>query len=112
MRSTLMLAVLVAGSLALSLVAIFAVSGEQWVLAGVAFAVVLNLILVVALDSWRRVRQMRRFVRQEVRRLAVTESKEIPGPTVADVDVVGSVRLMQAQYVGRLDRMQASLTRQ
>lgn len=75
-----------------------------------------SLILLVQLDTWRRTRSLRRYVRDQVRAAAHTDQSPpssgvhpAPAPTAAPEDVIGAVRLLQAQYVGRLDRMQTSL---
>lgn len=67
------------------------------------------LILLLQVDTWRRVRGIRRFVRDEIRRGAATAPALPTAPAVTAEDVTGAVRVMQAQYTGRMDRMQTSL---
>lgn len=67
------------------------------------------LILLLQVDTWRRMRGMRRFVRDEIRRGAATAPALPTAPAVTAEDVTGAVRVMQAQYTGRMDRMQTSL---
>ena len=81
-----------------------ALTGLWWlvVLAGMAL---LSLVLLVALDIVRRVRETRRFLQGELRRLEADGGSQGPPAPTAD-DVVGTVRALQAQYTGRLDRLQ------
>lgn len=94
---------------------------QTWWLVAVAGWLLGSAVLLVQLDSWRRVRSLRRYVRDQVRGAVAASGvgtggaqAELPGPTsvaptAAPEDVVGAVRLLQAQYVGRLDRMQTTL---
>lgn len=69
-------------------------------------------ILAVQVDSWRRVREQRTFLRDEIRRAADQGPAPAATPTfpvAQPEDVLGAVRLLQAQYTGRLDRMQRTL---
>lgn len=69
-------------------------------------------ILLVQLDSWRRTRSLRNYVRDQFRDAPRvpdrTTSSPLPARTSTD-DVAGVVRVMQAQYVGRLDRLQSAV---
>lgn len=103
----------------LSVLVLVGVAREQWLLAAAAGCVLLSACLLVSLDAWRRARALRAFVRQEIGGLAARQAKAVratpdpeptePAATVTPADVVGTVRLLQAQYVGRLDRLQASV---
>ncbi|MCE0487008.1 hypothetical protein [Ornithinimicrobium sediminis] len=109
MRSRLVLVLGALAALVLSAVIVVGVAFEQWVLAAAGAAALLSACLLVQLDSWRRARSLRRFLRDELRRGPAVGSTD--RSTVSESDVVGAVRLMQAQYTGRLDRMQAALDR-
>lgn len=101
-------------SIALSILMITAVGAQQWVLAAVAVAVLLSTGLLVAIDAWRRARSLRHFIRVELRR-ATAVSPAVQGdptdssPEVTTEDIVGAVAVLNAQYTGRLDRMQSAL---
>ena len=81
-----------------------ALTGLWWlvVLAGMAL---LSLVLLVALDIVRRVRETRRFLHGELRRLNEGSGAPVGSAATAE-DVVGTVRALQAEYTGRLDRLQ------
>ncbi|WP_143553961.1 hypothetical protein [Serinicoccus sp. CUA-874] len=69
-------------------------------------------ILTVQVDTWRRIRTQRTMLRDEIRRAVGHGFAGDPGPArpaVRHEDVVGAVQVMQAQYTGRLDRMQRML---
>lgn len=92
-------------------------TGHWWLVLLAGWALVSGTLLV-QLDTWRRVRSLRAYVRDQVRAIAPTRSFEGGQATTAPAaspvtaspeDVVGAVRLLQAQYVGRLDRMQTAL---
>ncbi|MDO5739143.1 MAG: hypothetical protein Q4P07_03235 [Ornithinimicrobium sp.] len=83
---------------------------EIWVLAAAAGALLGAAILAVQVDTLRRTRSLRNFVRDEIRRsLADGAQRAAVEPMVTQEDVVGAVRLLQAQYTGRLDRMQRGI---
>ncbi|MBA2695750.1 MAG: hypothetical protein H0U62_07895 [Actinobacteria bacterium] len=107
-------------SVLLSVLVLLGVALGQWLLAAAAGCALLSACLLVSLDAWRRARALRAFVRDEIGSLAARQAKAAraatpaaepadPAPTVTPADVVGTVRLLQAQYVGRLDRLQASV---
>ncbi|WP_298889948.1 hypothetical protein [uncultured Serinicoccus sp.] len=78
------------------------------VLAAVAGGLLGTAVLAVQLDSWRRVRSLRTYLRDEIRASrAPAQPTGAAGPSEADL--LGAVQLLQAQYTGRLDRMQAAL---
>lgn|GEM_PF-5456177 len=102
-----------AAGLVLALLLVLGVALDQPVLAAAAGGLLGVLVLAMQLDSWRRVRSLRNFVRDEIRRSAGPASAE-PAPTTAapaasQADLLGAVQLLQAQYTGRLDRMQVAL---
>ena len=64
----------------------------------------------------RQVRRVRSVVRDVASRPAARprESVKVPPraetlPATSTADLIGTIKLLQAQYVGRLDRMQAAL---
>ncbi|TQM95182.1 hypothetical protein FB476_0015 [Ornithinimicrobium humiphilum] len=87
----------------LTVVATVAAALGWWWLVVLAAMLLLGGILLVALDADRRVRALRTVVRAE---LAKVEAPAAPRPAPAGEDVVGAVRTLQAQYTGRLDRLQ------
>lgn len=105
-------------ALGLSVLMLLGVALQQWLLAAAAGCLLLSASLLVSVDAWRRTRALRIFVRDEIASLAARQAKTAraspaestdPASAVAPADVVGTVRLLQAQYVGRLDRLQASV---
>ena len=64
---------------------------------------------VDVLDADRRTRALRPLVRAARGPAAPRET--VSGPPLHEDDVIGSVRLLQAQFVGRMDRMQSALDR-
>ncbi|GAA4875838.1 hypothetical protein [Serinicoccus chungangensis] len=94
--------------LVLAGVLVLGVAVDSPVLAALAGGLLGVAVLAVALDSWRRVRSLRTYLRDEIR-----ASRAPAPPTVAagpsESDLLGAVQLLQAQYTGRLDRMQAAL---
>lgn len=110
-RTVLLIGACVAAALAL--VALIGVATEQWVLAAFGGITLVAAQFVVQIDNWRRTRSLRNYVRDEVRRASLGSTEvvtQVVAPnTAAPEDVVGAVRLMQAQYVGRLDRLQTAL---
>jgi uncharacterized membrane protein len=73
-----------------------------WWMVVLAGMVLLSAVLLVALDADRRVRELRAVVRTEIAALDMTGGRAAPTTD----DVVGTVRALQAQYTGRLDRLQ------
>ncbi|NLG22396.1 MAG: hypothetical protein GX555_13315 [Actinomycetales bacterium] len=111
MRSVLLVGAGVAAGL--TVLAIIGAVLEWWWLPTAAAMLLLSGAFLAAIDSDRRVRSLRAQVRREVRR-AGGVSHKAAGPThvappVTDLDVTGAVQLLQAQYTGRLDRMQEAL---
>lgn len=112
-------------ALILSILIVWAVADREWAVAAGAASAMASAVLLIGLDIWRRVGTLRTFVRTELRRTVKatsgtreamsSASDELPpvpmpvAPTVQQADVVGTVRLLQAQYTGRLDRMQTSV---
>lgn len=76
----------------------------------VVLLVIVGLLALAGVVSQRRTaREVSRLLRQGVR----AEGAEVHSrrPVVEEADLVGALRLLQAQYVGRLDRAQATLER-
>ena len=109
---------LVVGALGAGLLGVVSIvaslSGNSEV-AGVAQAllllVVALLVLVVAISQRRIGRQVAYIYRKGPRGGGDAEPDplRVHGPAVEQADLLGMVRLLQAQYVGRLDRAQATL---
>ncbi|ANS79300.1 hypothetical protein SGUI_1904 [Serinicoccus hydrothermalis] len=103
-----------AAGLVLVLVLVLGVALELPVLAALAGGLLGVGILAVQLDSWRRVRSLRNYLRDEIRRVSGTPDQgyaavpAAPAPA-AQSDLLGAVQVLQAQYTGRLDRMQVTL---
>lgn len=85
-----------------TLLAVVGAALQWWWLVVLAVMVLGSATLLVALDTDRRVRELRTFVRREVAAIDTTGGRAAP----AVEDVVGTVRSLQAQYTGRLDRLQ------
>lgn len=118
-----------AGALVGSLLGLLMVIGTlrgQPLLTVIGAALLGVAVLMVQVDTWRRVRSQRNFLRDEIRRVRTAGSHGSSGdagpvsdemrtatpawaPPAAQEDILGAVRLLQAQYTGRLDRMQRSL---
>lgn len=94
---------------ALTVAVVAGTAGGTWVVVATAASLFAGAILVVQLDTWRRTRSLRVFVRDELRRALGDQDRASQAPRVTPADVEGAVRVMQAQYTGRLDRMQAAL---
>lgn len=111
MSSKAVLPLGVAVAVALSLLVLLGVAFERWLLATAAVCALLSASLLVCLDTWRRVRSLRTFVRDEVRRAAARQATAASSaqPAAREAPEVDAVLLLQAQYVGRLDRLQAGL---
>lgn len=104
-------ALLVAAALAalLTVTAIVGAALQWWWLVTAAGMTLLSATFLAAFDSDRRVRALRPFVKQTVSTVAAGDVGSVQAPRLAEVDVVGAVQLLQAQYTGRLDRMQESV---
>ncbi|GGK73602.1 hypothetical protein [Ornithinimicrobium pekingense] len=86
----------------LTVVAVVAAVLHWWWLVVLAGMLLVSAALLVALDADRRVRELRTFVRAQVAAIDTTGGRAAPSTE----DVVGTVRVLQAQYTGRLDRLQ------
>lgn len=106
MRKELLVAVLLAAGL--TGVAVVGAVIEWWWLVTAAAMMLLSATLLAAIDADRRVRALRPFIRQTVRQVAGEQVQE-QAPQLSDADVTGAVQVLQAQYTGRLDRMQEAL---
>ncbi|GAA5159936.1 hypothetical protein [Ornithinimicrobium tianjinense] len=91
------------GAAACVLAVVGALLGWWWLVALVTTAL-LTAVLLVALDAHNRVRALRATLRTE---LDAQRGAGRAAPTTDDV--VGTVRALQAQYTGRLDRLQDSV---
>lgn len=111
MPSRLVPVVAVAAGLVLGLLVVLGVVLDLPVLTAAAAAAMGVAVLAVQVDSWRRTRSLRIYVRDEIRRAQGGDGmlNAAGYSPVTQDDVVGAVRLMQAQYTGRLDRMQRAL---
>ncbi|HKJ10944.1 MAG TPA: hypothetical protein VJ976_01000 [Ornithinimicrobium sp.] len=91
----------------LSVVAIAAAAAELWWLVTGAFMGVLSVACLAAIDADRRVIALRAQVARDLKRVR-KDLSDAAKPQRSDTheDVVGTVRLLQAQYTGRLDRLQ------
>lgn len=103
-RPAFLLAVGVVGVLLAGALLLVGVLSQLWWLVALVGWALASAVLLLQLDTWRRAV---RAGRPGVRGTAPVDS---PATTLtATDDAVGAVRLMQAQYVGRLDRMQSAL---
>lgn len=100
MRSRKALLGLAALALPAILTVVAAALGHPW-LPSAGLAALLLVIGVIALDTNRRTRS--RYAPRPVGTAAPA------APTTTNEDLMGTIRLLQAQYVGRLDRAQDSL---
>lgn len=106
MRSKFLLAGGAVGAV-LTVAAVIGAAQRWWWLVVACGMVLLTVTLVVALDADRRARALRPYIRGEVARTGAAQVAQ--APPVSEADVIGAVRVLQAQYTGRLDRMQAAL---
>ena len=89
----------------LTLVAVVGAVLQWWWLVVLAVMVLVSATFLVALDADRRVRELRSYVRTQVASIDTSGGRSAP----SQEDVVGTVRALQAQYTGRLDRLQDTL---
>lgn len=82
---------------------------EWWWLVVAAGMALLSATLLAALDVDRRTRSLRRTLREELARGGAGPVALTQAPPVTEADITGAVRVLQAQYTGRMDRMQTSL---
>ncbi len=90
-----------------ALVVLGAVLHWTWLVA-LAGAFLGAAVLGLVADTNRRVRRLER--RFEKRRDSAPD-EPVTVPPVTPADVLGTVRLLQAQYTGRLDRLQGTVER-
>lgn len=109
-KSKTLLLIGVVGASVLSVVAIVAAVSELWWLLTAAVMLLLSSACIAALDADRRTISLRAHVSKEIKRIRA-EVAAAPRETVAnsEQDVAGAVRLLQAQYASRLDRLQTSI---
>lgn len=108
-------------AIAVSVALTVAVALEQWTLATALGAALVSTTLLVAADANRQARLVRRKLLKLARTGLGTEQTSGPEPELPDVeedevpiqtgraDMLGAVRVLQAQYTARLDHLQASL---
>lgn len=116
MRSrVLLLGIAVAAVLSLTIT--IAVAAEWWTLAAAAAALLLSSGILVAADTNRQVRMVRRQLLKVARRVDQVRAPVVEAPVVdvetpveeTRADMLGAVRVLQAQYTARLDRLQAAV---
>lgn len=108
MRRELLAAVALAA--VLTVVAVVGTALQWWWLVTAAAMTLLSATFLVAADGDRRVRALRPFVRKTLAAVSGVQTQEqVQAPRLAEADVIGAVQVLQAQYTGRLDRMQESL---
>lgn len=116
MRSKILLAGVV-GAFGLTVLAVVAAAQSLWWLVTACVMALLSAIFAVVLDANRKTRYLRTQLRAEASRIrqesGVTRAEPVDPipPTITEFDVVGAVQVLQAQYVGRMDRMQQTLDR-
>lgn len=86
----------------LTALAVVGTALQWWWLVALAGMLLLSATLLVALDADRRARELRAFVKEQIGTIDMSGGRGAP----AAEDVVGTVRLLQEQFTGRLDRMQ------
>ena len=86
----------------LTVVGVVGAAVQWWWLTVLAALLLGTAVLLVALDTDRRVRELRALVRKEIAGIDLTAGRAAP----SQEDVVGTVRVLQAQYTARLDRLQ------
>lgn len=114
MRSKILLAG-VAGSIVVTGLGVIGAVLTWWWLVVLAGMSLLSAALLVSMDANRKTRYLRNQLRSEAARIRqeaaapqATSVAQIP-PPISELDVVGAVKVLQAQYVGRLDRLQDSV---
>ena len=122
MKSTKMLAAII-GALLLVVLAAVGAAFELYWLTAAALGLILTAQFVVVLDTNRRTRYLPRRVKALLRsvkldvnpvaspapRAAQPAGRPVAPTAAPQQDVTGAVRLIQAQYMGRLDRAQTAL---
>lgn len=122
MKSTKMLAA-ITGALLLVVLAAVGAAFELYWLTAAALGLILTAQFVVVLDTNRRTRYLPRRVKALLRsvkldvnpvagpapRAAQPAGRPVAPTAAPQQDVTGAVRLIQAQYMGRLDRAQTAL---
>ncbi|MGO0575840.1 hypothetical protein [Ornithinimicrobium panacihumi] len=105
MRSHKLLLVGASLSVVLTALAVLGAVRSWWWLAVLSAMVLISATLMIAIDTDRRTRELRAFVRSQVASIDTTGGRAAP----TTEDVVGTVRVLQAQYTARLDRLQDSV---
>lgn len=110
MSSKKLLLVGAIGAGVLSVMAVVAAATEVWWLLAFALTVLLSAGFIAALDADRRVISLQRTTAKDLKRVRAEIAARPKGSAEAsEQNILGSVRLLQAQYTGRLDRMQTSI---
>lgn len=108
-----------AGLGVLAVGSVIALAVGQEVLAAAAVVLMILAIGVLVLDAATTLRRTQRQL-QKLTKAVRSAERATPappppgpgmsvGPVAGEADLIGTIRLLQAQYVGRLDRAQASL---
>ncbi len=100
MKSRIVQAGTVSG-VVLGLALVLGVVTREWWLVALAGAGVGLAVLVLSSDTNRRVRRLEKAMASGILPEGPAASAD-----VTEADVLGTVRLLQAQYTGRLDRLQ------
>lgn len=110
MRAKQLLILGAAGAVLLSLVAVLAAVFELWWLLAAAVMLLGSASFLTALDASRRVSALRAHTGKELKRIRseIAATPVVTTPATAQ-DVTGTVRVLQAQYTARLDRMHAAI---
>lgn len=86
---------------------------QLWWLAVGSGMALLSGIFLLTIDTARRVRYLPSRIKQIVRKTTpprkVLKQPPPPPPRAAEQDLLGAVRVLQAQYLGRLDRLQTEV---
>lgn len=94
----------------MSLVAVLAVAFELWWLLAAAVMLLGSATFLTALDASRRVSALRAQTGKELKRIrSEIAAAPVATPPVTAQDITGTVRVLQAQYTARLDRMHAAI---
>lgn len=110
MSSKTLLLVGAIGAGVLSVMAVIAAATEVWWLLVLALTLLLSASFVAALDADRRVISVQRTTARDLKRVrAEIAARPKDSAAASEQNILGSVRLLQAQYTGRLDRMQTSI---
>lgn len=91
---------------------------QWWTIAAALGTALLSAVLLVAADANRQVRRVRRHLQRVGQRVDRARMTQAPAMNTPDsdtpvqtgrADMLGAVRVLQAQYTARLDHLQAVL---